>query len=136
LNWFDDITFYSLCMSHELLIKQYIYETEVWEREISYFLQENICFKARLAAILDAGSVDTSLDDAERFQDEFLDQDRVLFYLQEELKLHRKQLHGLHNKEEATFSEVEKDQKMIRREMLKEEELFKQLKEKFTVACL
>ena len=96
-----------------------------------FYQEELVYFKNRLAEIL---SSDTGLDElqvAEQFQEEFLAQDKVVGYLLAEIKGQSKLLEKDLYVDGDIFDEVVTSQKKIRREIQKEEELFKRLKKRF-----
>lgn len=118
-------------MSPDSVIKQYEFETESWGRMLSYFLQENVLFKTRLAEIVNNLSTNQELADAEMFQEEFLSQDRIITYLYGELLKQTALFEKDFHKDSEIFREVTKNHKRMANDMKKAEQLFTQLKQRF-----
>jgi hypothetical protein len=69
---------------------------------------------------------------AEKFQDEFLSQDRMILYLSEELTKQNKLLQRELYEDGELFKEADKSQKKLRQDFKKAEELFGKVKETFS----
>ena len=119
-------------MSQATVIQQYVYETESWGRHLAFFLQENISFKIRLTEILTNTSEPADLETAEKFQEQFLSQDRIIIFLKDELQQQTKLLERDLYEDGEIFKEVIKNQKKMRKDMKKIELLFANLKRDFS----
>ncbi|PZR25550.1 MAG: hypothetical protein DI535_17850 [Citrobacter freundii] len=62
-------------------IRQLEYESNTWKRQIALMVDENIYMKARLVEILREQERRSSLEAAEGFQNEFIEQDSVISVL-------------------------------------------------------
>jgi hypothetical protein len=114
------------------LIRQFIYEAESWKRLLAFLRQENVSFKTRLAEIVNDSTDNDLVAAAERFQDEFLSQDRMLLFLSEELAKQNKLLERELYEDGELFKEVNKNQKKLREDFKKAGELFAKVKEAFS----
>lgn len=118
-------------MFPELVIQQYIYEAECWERLLNYILQENICFKNRLAELA-AGDLEAyDLFSAEKFQDQFLSQDRIISYLTDEVNLQRQQLGHAIGQDGLISIDLMMHHKRLRNDLYRTEQLFMKMKDEF-----
>ena len=113
------------------IVQQLIYEAETWVRLIGFIRDETTYFKMRLAEVVSANVDDKVVEQAEKFQEEFLAQDRIIIYLSDELKKQNKLLEKDMNADENILQEAIKNQNKLRREIKKAEGLFKELKDKF-----
>ena len=118
-------------MSHKEILREYVYETESWSRMLAFLREENVNFKNRLAEIVDTNADEETLLIAEKFLDEFLDQDRIIAYLLEELKEQNKRIENDQYQIELPINKVVKNQSKLRKEMKEEEKLFAIVKEGF-----
>lgn len=118
-------------MCHELVIKQYVYEAESWGRMLAFFLRENVSFKTRLAEIVNYNLNPDDLEIAEKFQEEFISQDRIISFLSDELHQQSKLLERDLYEDGELFKEVMRNQKKLRRDLKKAEQLFGKVKEDF-----
>jgi hypothetical protein len=114
------------------LIRQFIYEAESWKRLLAFLRQENVHFKTRLAEIVNDSNDNDLLVAAEKFQDEFLSQDRMLLYLSEELTKQNKLLQREMYEDGELFKEANRNQKTLREDFKKAEELFARVKDTFS----
>lgn len=113
------------------IVQQLTYEAETWVRLIGFIRDETTYFKMRLAEVVSANVDDKVVEQAEKFQEEFLAQDRIIIYLSDELKKQNKLLEKDMNADENILQEAIKNQNKLRREIKKAEGLFKELKDKF-----
>jgi uncharacterized membrane-anchored protein YjiN (DUF445 family) len=113
------------------IVQQLTYEVQTWVRLIGFIRDETTYFKMRLAEVVSANVDDKVVEQAEKFQEEFLAQDRIIIYLSDELKKQNKLLEKDMNADENILQEVIKNQNKLRREIKKAEGLFKELKDKF-----
>lgn len=119
-------------MSHAPIIKQYSYDVNCWERSLAFFLIENIYFKERLSEILNTADDEELLLNCEQFQEQFLEQDRILSFLDTEVKRQKRSLGKMLYENDELFKEVVKQQKKLRNDMKKEEALFTKVKDSFS----
>lgn len=115
-------------MLPDSVLQQYQYELESWSRLLYFILQENVYFKNRLSELLNGSSLDGDLAKMEAFNEDFLAQDKIVEFLQDEIK---DQCLLVENKL-APLTTVISRQCSLRLEFRKEEELFRTLKEEFT----
>ncbi len=113
------------------IVQQLTYEAETWVRLIGFIRDETTYFKMRLAEVVSANVDDKVVEHLEKFQEEFLAQDRIIIYLSDELKKQNKLLEKDMNADENILQEAIKNQNKLRREIKKAESLFKELKDKF-----
>ena len=118
-------------MFPELVIQQYVYEAECWERLLNYILQENICFKNRLAEVAGGEIEAYVLLSAEKFQDEFLSQDRIISYLTDEVSLQRKLLAHAVGQDGLISIDMMMRHKRLRNDIYRAEQIFMKLKDEF-----
>ena len=119
-------------MSHIRVIQQYTYEVNSWERLLAFFLVENIYFKTRLSEILSNAEDEELLLSGEQFQEEFLEQDKILLFLCDEIKRQKKLLERDLYEDGELFTEVIKHQKRLRNDIRKEEALFIKIKNTYS----
>lgn len=119
-------------MSHVPVIQQYSYEVSGWERMLAFFLVENIYFKTRLADVLNSADDEGLLMSGEQFQEEFLEQDKVLSFLTDEVKRQKKLVERDLYENGELFKELVKHQKRLRIDIRKEEILFTKIKNTFS----
>ena len=102
-------------MSHAPIIKQYSYDVNCWERSLAFFLIENIYFKERLSEILNTADDEELLLNCEQFQEQFLEQNRILSFLDTEVKRQKRSLGKMLYENDELFKEVVKQQKKLKR---------------------
>jgi len=118
-------------MSHSSVIRQYVYETDNWRRLITFFIQENVSFKIRLSEIVDVIPDNEDLATVEKFQEDFLSQDRIVAFLSYELQEQKKLLEKDVCETGELFEDIIKHQQELRKEIKKTEEIFSKMKEEF-----
>jgi hypothetical protein len=99
---------------------------------LAFFLVENIYFKTRLAELLNSKDDEDVIENGEKFQDEFLSQDRILSFLVSEVKRQTKLLERDLYEDGELFKGVLKNQKKLRKDIKTAENLFTELKETFS----
>lgn len=114
----------------DLILKQYVYEAQNWQRILSFMQQENVSFKTRLAEVVSGSLPHEDLDKAETFQDDFFSQDRIHAYLSKEIQKQVLQLNS-YTREGADFEKVSNNQKELRDCLHKTEALFSGAREAF-----
>jgi hypothetical protein len=118
-------------MAQDAVIRQYVYEAESWGRFLAFFRQENVYFKTRLAETVNNSSDTDALDTAERFHEEFLSQDGMISFLSDELRKQTKLLERDLYEDGELFKEVIQNQKKLRKDIKKAEDLFAKVKNEF-----
>lgn len=118
-------------MLPNIVISQYVYETESWNRLLSYYILENISFKHRLAEIVEIRDDKETLETAEKFHDEFISQDRMISYLSKELHSQTKLLAHSKDTNGLYLKEIIKNHEKLSVDIKKAERLFALLKEEF-----
>lgn len=119
-------------MSYDLIIQHFIHEIATWERLVDFLTLENVFFKTRLAELVNDSSDEHMLVIAEKFQDEFLAHDGVLSFLAAELKQQNELLSKSQKGNGRGYEAMIKSQEKVRTDMQKAEELFTQLKSRFS----
>lgn len=122
---------YALKMLPHIVISQYVYETESWNRLLAYYIQENISFKNRLSEIIEVKDDKKTLETAEKFHDEFISQDRMISYLSNELQSQAKLLEHSKDSNGLNLKEIIKNHEKLSSDIKKAERLFALLKEEF-----
>lgn len=120
-------------MSQSSIIQQYVYETDNWQRLLAFFIQENVSFKTRLAQLVDSITGKEDLEIAEKFQEEFLSQDKIVSFLSDELQQQKEILERCLHENGELFEEMVKHQNELRKKIKRTEEIFFELKEEFGV---
>lgn len=113
------------------VIQQYVYETDNWECLLTFFIQENVSFKTRLAEVVDVILDNEDLAIVEKFHEDFLSQDRIISFLSYELHKQKKMLERNLNEDEALFKEVIINHEKLRSEIKKAEQMFNKMKQEF-----
>jgi len=118
-------------LPREQQVRQFIYEGEEWARWLAFLKQETIVYKSRLAEIVEI--VDTNVVGvAEKFQDDFIAQDRMISFLSEELRDHAKLLEKDLRAEGDLFSRLHQNQKKIRRDIMNTNMFFTKVRREFS----
>lgn len=112
-------------------LNQYVYELKSWERLLSFQKEELVCFKNRLAEVLNSTTEADIILMAESFQEAFLAQERIVFFLSEELKQQNQILEKEIYKPGEFYKEAVNGQAKLRREINEGEEAFASVKKKF-----
>jgi uncharacterized protein Yka (UPF0111/DUF47 family) len=72
--------------SPELKIRQFRHESDTWKRNLEFMMQENVYLKNRLAEVLQTISGDEDiLDTAEHYQNEFIQEDEMIYLLRRDI---------------------------------------------------
>lgn len=112
-------------------LTQYVYELKSWERLLSFQKEELVCFKTRLAEVLNSSTEAEMILTAERFQEAFLAQERIVFFLADELKQQSQILEKESCKPGEFYTEAVNGQAKLRREIKEGEEAFAVVKKNF-----
>lgn len=122
-------------MNKEILfnqvIHQYQFEVESWRRLLTFQKEELVFFKNRLAEVINSSPESDELFVVEAFQEEFLSQEKVIAYLSGELKRQLKLIEKELYLDGAVFMQMQREQKELRREFCKAEDLFQGIKNRF-----
>ena len=113
-------------------IRQYEYELESWNRLLAFQLQECIYFKTRLSEIVNSTEDNNVLLAAEKFQEDFIAEDRVITFLKSELVSQGHLLKRDIYEDGELLGELIKKQKKLRADIRKAEKLFRHVSEEFS----
>lgn len=113
------------------IIHQYVYETEEWGRLLAFLKQETVFYKSRLAEVVNNIRDDQVLLAAEKFNDEFISQDRITEFLLSELHRQNKLLEKDLHLDGGLLGEAIRNQKKLRSDVKKAEEIFAKTKSDF-----
>lgn len=119
-------------MHPDSILRQFIYESEEWSRLLVFLKQENVFYKSRLAEVVNAVDDDEFVEQAEKFNEDFLSQDNIIVFLTEELKTHHKLLQKDWYGDDESFKDVLRHQKKLRNDIEKTEEIFSGTKKNFS----
>jgi predicted nucleotidyltransferase len=117
-------------------LRQCIYESDQWGRLLAFLKQENVFCKSRLAEAVATLDDEGSVEEAEEFNDQFLSQDSMIEYLENELKKHRKLLQKDLYGDEQVLKNIIKSQRMLGRNMQNAEEIFSRTRRRFSIYLL
>lgn len=113
------------------ILRQFVYESEEWGRLLAFLKQENVFYKSRLAEALNTVEDDEFVEEAEKFNEDFLSQDRIIDFLTEELNAHNKLLQKDWYVDGEVLKDVIRHQKRLRTDIEKAEEIFSGIKKNF-----
>jgi hypothetical protein len=117
----------------ETKIQQYKYENDMWKRLLAFIQAENVILKTRLAQIASEEIDSDMLEEAEYFQNNFVDEDESI----NQLRNHVSEQGNLLNREVfedgAILKEVMRKQRKIRKEVEQAEQRFNKLKFEFNI---
>lgn len=119
-------------MVHDSVIHQYSYEVESWNRLLAFCLVENIYFKTRLSEIINDTEDEELVIQGELFQEQFIEQDRILSFLEDEVNRQRKMLERDAYEDGELFKEIVKHQKKLRNDIKSSEALFARTRNTFS----
>lgn len=115
----------------ETVIEQFIYESEEWGRLLAFLRQENVFYKSRLADVVNNSEDEDVLLSAEKFQEDFLSQDRMIDFLYSELSKQTNLLQKDIYVDGEIFRDVVQNQKKLRSDIQKAEAIFSKTKTEF-----
>lgn len=115
----------------ETVIEQFIYESEEWGRLLAFLRQENVFYKSRLADVVNNSEDEDVLLSAEKFQEDFLSQDRMIDFLYSELSKQANLLQKDIYVDGEIFRDVVQNQKKLRSDIQKAEAIFSKTKTEF-----
>lgn len=116
----------------KLKIKQFQHESDAWKRKLESWLQENVYLKNRLAELLSQDHVDMKfLDAAELFLNGFVRKDEIIYLLRNDIARFDKLLKEEEYKDKALAKTIEQKNKMMRKELLKLDSTFNDVKMQF-----
>lgn len=113
------------------LIHQFQFEVESWGRLLTFQTEELVYFKNRLAEVINSSPENEELFVVEAFQEEFLSHEKVIAYLSGELKRQLKFIEKELYLDGAGFMQMQGEQRKLRREFCKAEDLFQGIKNRF-----
>jgi len=119
-------------MTEVLQMRQYAYEAKGWVRLLTFFSNEIVYLKTRLSEVLESDTKPHALDHAEKLQEDFLTQDKIIALLTSELKDQIRLLDNKVYERDGTLQIVINNQKRLRVEMNKSAGLFLKIKKEFT----
>jgi hypothetical protein len=117
-------------------LRQCIYESDQWGRLLAFLKQENAFCKARLAEAVATLDDEGGVEEAEEFNDQFLSQDSMIEYLENELKKHRKLLQKDLYGDEQVLKNIIKSQRIFGRNIQNAEEIFSRTRRRFSIYLL
>ncbi|MBS1585928.1 MAG: hypothetical protein JSS82_10340 [Bacteroidetes bacterium] len=106
-------------------------ETQMWLRSLDFIQQENIHLKNSLADILKVALSDGMLEEAEYFQNQFLNKDTVIALLRRDIALQSQELERKSQVGEDADKKSIKQQEKLRSDIEKMEKEFSKLKFQF-----
>lgn len=115
----------------ELSLKQLRYEINTWKRLLDFTMEENIRFKNRLSEILEYRFNTALLEDVEKFQNRFIQQDEIISLLSNEILETEKLLEGRIYRNGTIIPAADKKLKRIRKNMITAEKRFGRTKSMF-----
>lgn len=115
----------------ELSLKQLRYEINTWKRLLDFTMEENIRFKNRLSEILEYRFNTALLEDVERFQNRFIQQDEVISLLSNEIAETENLLAGKIYRNGTIIPAADKKLKRMRKNMMAAEKRFSRTKTMF-----
>lgn len=115
----------------ELLLKQLQYEINTWKRLLDFTMEENIRFKNRLSEILEYRFNTALLEDVERFQNRFIQQDEIISLLGNEITETENLVVGKISRNGTIIPAADKKLKRMRKNMIAAEKRFSRTKTMF-----
>lgn len=119
-------------ISPESILNQFIYESEEWGRLLAFLKQENVFYKSRLAEIVSTTDDEDVITQAEKFNEDFLAQDRIIKFLTEELKNQNDLLQKDLYLDGQLVNDMMRHQKKLKTDVEKAEEIFSGAKKNFS----
>jgi hypothetical protein len=116
---------------NELRMQQFQYEAETWKRLLEFLQAENVFLKTRLAQITKNDIQNNLLEDAEYFQNYFIEEDDTLALLRRHVAAQDTLLKRELFEDGLIIKEVIKQQKKLRKEIEQSEQRFNKLKFEF-----
>jgi hypothetical protein len=116
----------------EPILHQFICESDEWARLLNFLKQENVFYKSRLAEVVNNVDDENIVAEAEKFNEDFLSQDRIIDFLTDELESHNKLLQQEWYLDDDLLKDVIRHQKKLRVDVEKAEELFSGTKKNFS----
>lgn len=113
------------------VIGHFLYEAESWQRLLAYQREELFHYKNRLTDLINSSTDGETLQEVERFHEDFLEQDRVVDYLSDELRKQNRLIEQEMYGDGDRLHELELSQLTLRREFEKAEQLFAAVRRRF-----
>lgn len=114
-----------------LKLKQFQSEADTWKRMLAFVMEENVLLKFRLSEIMKEAPELLPLDDLEMFQSLFIEQDRFITFLRNELLEFDKLLVRETFEDGKLYRKVSAHQKSLRKTVRDAEKNFSKLKSDF-----
>ena len=114
-----------------LKLKQFQSEADTWKRMLAFVMEENVLLKFRLSEIMKEAPELLPLDDLEMFQSLFIEQDRFITFLRNELLEFDKLLVRETFEDGKLYRKVAAHQKSLRKTVRDAEKNFSKLKSDF-----
>lgn len=115
----------------ELKLKQLIYEINTWKRLLDFRMEENIGFKNRLSEILEYRFNNYLLEEVERLQSRFIQQDEIISALSNDIQEIESLLAGPISRNGEIIPSSDKKLRRIRKNIVTAEKLFCRTKTMF-----
>jgi hypothetical protein len=115
----------------ELKSKQLLYEINTWKRLLDFRMEENIGFKNRLSEILEYRFNNYLLEEVERLQSRFIQQDEIISLLSNEILEIEKILTGRISKNGDIIPSTDKKLRRTRKNVMTAEKWFCRTKTMF-----
>jgi hypothetical protein len=112
-------------------IQQFVYENETWKRLLEFLQAENVFLKNRLAQIASEDIDSEMLEEAEYFQNHFVEEDEKITLLRSEVAAQGSLLSREVFENGLIIKEVMRQQKKMRKSMEAAEQRFNRLKFEF-----
>lgn len=114
-----------------LKLKQFQSEADTWKRMLAFVMEENALLKFRLSEIMKEAPELLPLDDLEMFQSLFIEQDRFITFLRNELLEFDKLLVRETFEDGKLYRKLAAHQKSLRKTIRDAEKNFSKLKSDF-----
>ncbi len=114
-----------------LKLKQFQSEADTWKRMLAFVMEENVLLKFRLSEIMKEAPELLPLDDLEMFQSLFIEQDRFITFLRNELLEFDKLLVRETFEDGKLYRKLAAHQKSLRKTIRDAEKNFSKLKSDF-----
>ena len=115
----------------DLKLKQFKHEIESWKRSLGFMMEENVYLKNRLSDLLKENFRTNLLEEAENYQTYFLNEDKLIGLLRNEIAELEKLLIRQAFENEKFEKEIEKKIKQLRKSITDIGTQFGKLKSKF-----
>lgn len=114
------------------MLHQFLYETQSWIRLLGFIRQEIVYYRSRLAEVVSDVDEEGLLAIAEAINDDFMSQDRVIEFMNEELDKHYKMLEKRQFSKDEVLRAIADEHEKLKRNIQKEEKMFSDLSDSFS----